>query len=78
MDERQAKRDIAFGTIGLIWGSLMVVFGISPGVPSASSAYNAGDLGGVVFGVLLATAGFYYRRRGHQTRRNLQEERPSS
>jgi hypothetical protein len=79
MDERQAKRDIAFGTLGFIWGSLIVVFGIfNPGVPSASSAYDAGQFAGIVFGVLFAVAGFYYRRRGYQTRRRLQEDRPSS
>jgi hypothetical protein len=79
MDERQAKRDIAFGTLGFIWGSLIVVFGIfNPGVPSASSAYDTGQFAGIVFGVLFAVAGFYYRRRGYRTRRRLQEDRPSS
>jgi hypothetical protein len=59
MDERQAKRDIAFGTLGFIWGSLIVVFGIfNPGVPSASSAYDTGQFAGIVFGVLFAVAGF--------------------
>jgi hypothetical protein len=79
MDERQAKRDIAFGTIGLIWGSLVVVFGFFRSVdPSPSTAYDAGELGAVIFGVLFAAAGFYYRRRGYQTRRRLQEDRPAS
>jgi hypothetical protein len=76
MDERQAKRDIVFGTIGLIWGSLVVVSGIFRSVDaSASTAYNAGQVGAVIFGVLFAVAGAYYRRRGHQTRRKLQEDR---
>ncbi|MGH2789004.1 MAG: hypothetical protein ACRDJV_14040 [Actinomycetota bacterium] len=74
MDERQAKRDIVFGTIGLIWGSLIVISGIFKSVDaSASTAYNAGQVGAVIFGALFALAGFYYRRRGHETRRKLRE-----
>jgi hypothetical protein len=76
LDKRQAKRDIAFGTMGLIWGGFIVVSGIFGAIstdPSASSAYNAGRLSGVVFGALFAAAGYYYRRRGYQTRQRLKE-----
>jgi hypothetical protein len=74
MDERQAKRDIAFGTIGLIWGSLIIISGFFKSVDaSASTAYNAGQVAAIIFGVLFAVAGFYYRRRGYEARRKLRE-----
>ena len=74
MSERQAKRDIVFGTIGLVWGSVIVINSLMNLDWSPAGAYEMGGLFALLFGVLFAVAGFAYKRRGRQTLRKLREQ----
>ena len=53
-------RNRIFGGIGILWGGSIVVRWLMAGSGSGSSAYQAGQSGAVVFGVLLLAVGGYY------------------
>ena len=49
------------GAIGVIWGSLILFNGLSsPASEAGVSAYRAGQMIAMLFGVLLVVAGIYY------------------
>ena len=59
-------RNIIFGAIGVLWGSLLLLYSIF-GPANQGGAYGAGQTAGTVFGVLMLGAGLYYLVQGIQT-----------
>jgi hypothetical protein len=54
-------RNKIFGTIGIIWGGGIVLSWLfSPGSSGGSEAYQAGQSGAVIFGVIMLALGIYY------------------
>lgn len=53
-------RNRILGTIGIVWGGLMVASFFLRGAKIESGSYDVGQIVGVIFGVLLCIAGFYY------------------
>jgi hypothetical protein len=54
-------RNKIFGTIGIIWGGGIVLSWLfSPGSSGGSEAYQAGQSGAVIFGVIMLAAGICY------------------
>ena len=52
-------RNYIFGGIGMLWGSGIVVRWLVYG-SGGSGAYQAGQNGAVIFGILMFVAGAYY------------------
>ena len=52
-------KNIIFGVIAVLWGGAMMVDTILKGGFQGEGAYFAGQLGGLIFGVLLFFAGLY-------------------
>jgi hypothetical protein len=59
-------RNRIFGGIGVVWGGLILVTSFMRGGPQGSGAYQAGQTGALVFGVLLLIIGGYYFLKGGQ------------
>ena len=53
-------RNKIFGGIGVLWGGAIVVRWLISGTQGGSGAYQAGQSGAVVFGLLLLVVGCYY------------------
>ena len=53
-------RNRIFGAIGILWGGAIVVNWLLSGSAPASQAYQAGQLGGMLFGALMFIVGLYY------------------
>ncbi len=53
-------RDKIFGGIGILWGGGIILRWLTVGSQGGSSAYQAGQSGAVVFGLLLLAVGCYY------------------
>jgi len=53
-------RNKIMGGIGVIWGGAVLLRALLLGGPSGSGAYQVGQTGALVFGVLLLVAGLYY------------------
>lgn len=54
-------RNKIFGSIGVIWGSLILYNGLtSPASEAGSAAYKSGQAGAMVFGAVLLGLGLYY------------------
>jgi len=59
-------RNRIFGAIGVVWGAAIVVNTFLRGGPQGSGAYAAGQVGALVFAVLLVIVGGYYLLKGGQ------------
>ena len=53
-------RNKIFGGIGVLWGGGIVLRWLMSGSDGGSSAYQAGQSGAVIFGLLLLVVGGYY------------------
>jgi len=53
-------RNKIFGGIGVLWGGAIVVRWLMSGSEVGNSAYQAGQSGAAIFGVLLLVIGGYY------------------
>lgn len=54
-------RNKIFGAIGTVWGGLIVARWLFADTPtSGNAAYQSGQSGAVVFGVLMLLVGLYY------------------
>ena len=54
-------RNKVYGIIGVLWGGAIVGRKLLTDTPATgSSAYQAGQMGAVVFGAILFLAGLYY------------------
>lgn len=54
-------RNKIFGGIGVIWGGAIALNWLTSDAPaSGSAAYQGGQAGAAVFGVLMLIAGLYY------------------
>lgn len=63
-------RNRILGAIGLIWGGLILISGLSGGPAPADSpafqgGYTVGTYASLVFGAVLAVAGLYYLIKGN-------------
>jgi uncharacterized membrane protein YfcA len=69
-------RDRVLGAIGVIWGGLILVGRLGGGDPvTGAGAYAAGQMTGLIFGVLLLVVGLYYLTR---SRRSTRQKSPSA
>ncbi len=68
-------RNAIFGGIGVLWGLAILLYGFLGGGPSSGGAYGAGQMVGMVFGVLLLGAGLFYLVRGIQELNQGKEEK---
>ena len=63
-------RNRILGAIGVIWGGLILLGRLIGGGPEdGAGAYAAGQMTGVVFGVLLLVVGLYYLTRSNGSSR---------
>lgn len=62
-------RDIVFGAIGVVWGSLILLSAVVSSKPEGEGAYASGRTAGLVFAVLLVSVGGFYLWRGLKARR---------
>jgi len=63
-------RNRVLGAIGVIWGGLILLGRLIGGDPEeGAGAYAAGQMTGVVFGVLLLVVGLYYLTRSNGSSR---------
>jgi hypothetical protein len=63
-------RNRILGAIGVIWGGLILLGRLIGGSPEeGAGAYAAGQMTGVVFGVLLLVVGLYYLTRSNGSSR---------
>jgi len=53
-------RNKIFGGIGVLWGGAIIVRWLTSGSEGGNSAYQAGQDGAVILGLLLLVAGVYY------------------
>ncbi|MGL4464213.1 MAG: hypothetical protein ACRC1K_18845 [Planctomycetia bacterium] len=60
-------RNIIFGSIGLVWGGLLVMNSLFREVPQHGGARGAGQAAGQIFAYLLIAAGAYAMRTGLQS-----------
>jgi len=63
-------RNRILGLIGVLWGGGVVLSGIMRGIPEGHNAYQAGQIGGLIFGALLFLVGLYYLIKGGQKKPN--------
>jgi hypothetical protein len=61
-------RKIILGAIGVVWGGGVLLASWLRGGPSGQGAYGAGQVVGLIFGVLLLVAGAYALVTGLQDR----------
>ena len=52
-------RKLIFAAIGVLWGGAMTVNGLASGVPSPGNSYGAGQILGLVIGLLLFSLGIW-------------------
>ena len=58
-------RNRIFGTIGLLWGGLILVRTFIVGGAEGTGAYRQGQIGAIVFAALLVLVGAYYLINGN-------------
>jgi hypothetical protein len=68
-------RNLVFGAIGVVWGLGILIFSLVRGGPQGEGAYAAGQMVGLLFGVLLLGVGGYYLFDGIRTVR-AESEKP--
>jgi hypothetical protein len=64
IQERSLMRNRIFGAIGVLWGAGILASGLLRGGPEGAGAYGAGQMAGLVFGLLLLVAGGYSLLKG--------------
>ncbi|MCA9284649.1 MAG: hypothetical protein KDA22_05520 [Phycisphaerales bacterium] len=57
-------RNRIFGALGVLWGGAMLVSAFFRGGPQGSGAYLAGQIGGLVFALLMLGVGAYFLFKG--------------
>lgn len=61
-------RNRILAVIAVLWGSAMIVSGLTKGIPAPTSSYGAGGFTAFLFGIALFAAGgwaLFIRRRSH-------------
>jgi hypothetical protein len=53
-------RNRILGIIGVVWGGAILISWVARGMPMGRSAYAFGQMGALVFAVVLLLAGLYY------------------
>ena len=53
-------RNKIFGVIGTLWGGAILINGLLGQPQQGSEAYQAGQMGALVFGAIMLAAGLYY------------------
>jgi hypothetical protein len=68
-------RNIVFGAIGALWGGAILLRFLLEGGPRGQGSYAAGEWVGVVFGLLLLSAGLFYLVTGLRANRAVKPKK---